>query len=203
MDSMNTSSSPEKINVKLLAAAVPDEVLVAAAKLGDRSAFVELWRRHSKTPFKAAYRITRNRADAEDVAQDAWMQAYVHLKDFDGRAAFSTWLTRIAINSALMMLRRKRSHSETSMDVTDGGTRPHLEFADQTNDVEQHFITHEDRERLRQAIRRLKPTLRIVVEIHQSNDSSIKEIADRAGISITATKSRLSRARTLLRRTLG
>ncbi|HEY6768539.1 MAG TPA: sigma-70 family RNA polymerase sigma factor [Candidatus Sulfotelmatobacter sp.] len=102
--------------------ATPDEVLVAEAKSGDCSAFTDLWKRHSGTAFTKVYRITKNRAYAEDVIQDAWMKAFVHLKTFDRRATFSTWLTRIAINSALMTLRRKQSHPETPMEITDGET---------------------------------------------------------------------------------
>jgi len=200
---MNICSSQDEISVKLLAATATDEVLVGAAKLGDRPAFSELWERHSSTAFKVAYRITRNRDDAEDVVQDAWMKAYVHLKTFDGRAKFSTWLTRIVVNSALMILRRKRAHPETSMEVTDGETWQHWEVADPTKDVEELYVRHERLERLRRAICRLQPNLRNVIEIHQSNDNSVKEIADLAGISVTATKSRLLRARTILRRALG
>jgi RNA polymerase sigma-70 factor, ECF subfamily len=198
---MDAYKSKADISVKVLAAA-PDEVLVAAAKLGDRSAFVELWERHSSRAFTMAYRITKNRADTEDVIQDAWMNAYVHLQTFDGRAAFSTWITRIAINSALMTLRRRRAHPETSMEVTDGEMCPHWEIADQTKDVEQHYLMHEDVERLKRAICRLKPHLRMVVEFHQSDDRSVKQVAELAGISIAATKSRLLRARRILRRTL-
>src|ERR1700676_4249516 len=104
----------EQINVELVVPAAIDEVLVAAAKLGDHPAFAELWMRHSNTAFKMAYRIMGNRDDAEDVTQDAWMKAYVHLTTFRGRSKFSTWLTRITINSALMTLRKKRAHPETS-----------------------------------------------------------------------------------------
>ena len=200
---MNICSSQDEISVKLLAATATDEALVGAAKLGDRPAFSELWERHSSAAFKVAYRITRNRDDAEDVVQDAWMKAYVHLKTFDGRAKFSTWLTRIVVNSALMILRRKRAHPETSMEVTDGETWQHWEVADPTKDVEELYVRHERLERLRRAICRLQPNLRNVIEIHQSNDNSVKEIADLAGISVTATKSRLLRARTILRRALG
>jgi RNA polymerase sigma-70 factor (ECF subfamily) len=199
---MNICRSQDEISVKLLAAAATDEVLVGAAKLGDRPAFAELWERHSNTAFNVAYRVTKNRDDAEDVIQEAWMRAYVHLNTFDGRAKFSTWFTRIVINSALMTLRRKRAHPETSMEITDGETWQHWEIADQTKDVEELYVRHERMERLRRAICSLQPSLRNVVEIHQSNDSSVKEIAEFAGLSVAATKSRLLRARRALRKDL-
>ena len=120
-EATNRRSPHDEIRLKLLSAAT-DEVLVAATKLGDCAAFAELWTRHSNTAFRMAYRITGNQDDAEDVIQDAWMRAYVHLNTFDGRAKFSTWLTRVVINSALMTLRRKRAHPETSMEITDGET---------------------------------------------------------------------------------
>jgi RNA polymerase sigma-70 factor, ECF subfamily len=189
-------------NVKFAAPAPTDDVLVAAAKLGDHHAFAELWTRHSKIAFNMAYRITGNRDDAEDTIQDAWMKAYTHLNTFDGRAKFSTWLTRIAINSSLMILRRKRARPETSMEIADDDTWKHWEIADQTKNVEELYARHERVEHLRRAICCLKPTLRNVVEIHQSNDRSVKEVAELAGISVAATKSRLLRARKILREAL-
>src|SRR5260370_31544457 len=130
-------------NVKFAASAATDEDLVAAAKSGDHHAFVELWTRHAKTAFNMVYRITRNQDDAEDVVQDAWMKAYVHLNTFDGRSKFSTWLTRIAINSALMILRSKRARPETSLQITDVETWQHWEIADQTKNIEAHYARHE------------------------------------------------------------
>jgi len=204
MEQVNSQRQQDELlaSVELVASAATDEVLVAAAKSGDRPAFAELWQRHSNTVFKVAYRITQNRDDAEDVIQEAWMRAYVHLNTFDGRAKFSTWLTRVVINSALMTLRRKRAHPETSMDITDGETGQPREFADQTKNVDELYVRHERTERLRRAICRLQPSLRNVVEIHQSNDRSLKEIAKLAGLSVAATKSRLLRARAALRRDL-
>src|SRR5882724_10056900 len=104
---MESYGLQDGIDLKFIVPA--DEDLVAAAKLRDHPAFAELWTRHSNTAFKMAYRITGNRDDAEDAIQDAWMKAYMHLNTFDGRAKFSTWLTRIAMNSALMILRRRRA----------------------------------------------------------------------------------------------
>jgi RNA polymerase sigma-70 factor, ECF subfamily len=185
-------------NVTLVDPAATDAVLVAAAKLGDHPAFSELWTRHSNRVFKTAYRITGKREDAEDAMQDTWMKAYLHLNTFDGRAQFVTWLTRIAINSSLMILRRKRSHPETSMEITDADTWQHWDIADRAKNVEELYARHERGERLRRAICTLKPSLRSVLEIHQSNDSSLRELAEFAGISVAATKSRLSRAKKTL-----
>ncbi len=180
-----------------------EEDLVAAAKLRDHPAFAELWTRHSNTAFKMAYRITGNRDDAEDAIQDAWMKAYMHLNTFDGRAKFSTWLTRIAMNSALMILRRKRAHPESSMDWSaDGETWQQWEMADKRANTEEHYVRKETERHLKRAIHRLRPALRTIVEIQQSDDSSVKEIAEVAGISVAAAKSRLLRARTVLRRSL-
>jgi RNA polymerase sigma-70 factor, ECF subfamily len=199
---MNIYRSEDQRTPDLLAVAATDDVLVAAAKLGDRPAFAELWERHSSTTFRLAYRITKNRGDAEDVVQDAWMKAYAHLQTFNGKARFSTWLTRIAINSALMMLRRKRAHPESAMEFMDGESWQKWEVADQTQDIEKRYAEHCRAERLRQAISCLRPSLRSVVEIYQSDDISVNEIAGIAGISIAAAKSRLLRARNVLRRAL-
>jgi RNA polymerase sigma-70 factor (ECF subfamily) len=198
---MDTCISEYDFSRKLLAGAT-DTVLVTAAKSGNHAAFAQLWERHSNKVFRRVYRITGNRDDAEDVLQEAWMKAYVHLKTFAGRASFSTWVTRIAINSALMALRRKRTHPEASMEFYDGGTWRFLDVADQTKDVEELFTRHESAQRLKRAICRLKPLQRKVVEIHYLNDGSSKETADLAGISNGATKSRLSRARISLRKAL-
>jgi RNA polymerase sigma-70 factor (ECF subfamily) len=186
----------------MLLSATPDEDLVAEARSGDRSAFTELWKRHSRSTFTRVYRITKNRADAEDVIQEVWLKAFVHLNTFDGRAKFSTWLTRIAINSALMTLRRKRSHPEAPMEFPDGETWRSREFTDHTKDIERHYVKRESVERLRRAISKLRPHLRTVIEIQQAKDGQVKEVAELAGISLSAAKSRLLRARTILRRAL-
>jgi RNA polymerase sigma-70 factor (ECF subfamily) len=180
----------------------PDAALVAATKLGDDRAFVELWRRHSNRVFKAAYAITGKREDAEDAIQDAWMKAYLHLNTFNGRAKFATWLTRIAMNSSLMILRKRRSHPGSSMEITNGESWQPFDIADQAKNVEELYARRERGERLRQAICCLRPTLRIVVEIRQSDDRSVQEIAELAGISVAATKSRLLRAKKILRKAL-
>ena len=192
-----------EIDATLVGPAITDEVLVAAAKLGNHTAFGELWKRYSNTVFNMVFRVTANRDDAEDAIQDAWMKAYTHLNTFHGRAKFSTWLTRIAINSALTILRRKRSHREDPLEwCVDGEGWQQWEVGDKRANVEEHYAKKETKRDLQQAINRLRPSLRIIIEIQQSHDGSVKEIADAAGISVAAAKSRLLRARTAIRRSL-
>jgi RNA polymerase sigma factor (sigma-70 family) len=200
---MESSGLQNEFKVNFVGSVVTDEALVAASKRGDHPSFVELWARHSNRAFKMVYRITGNRDDAEDAIQDAWMKAYMHLSTFDGRAKFSTWLTRIAINSALMTLRRKRAHPETSMDWSaDGETWQQWEMADKKAKIEEHYVRKETERHLKRAIHRLRPALRTIIEIQQAHEGSVKEISEVAGISVAAAKSRLLRARTVLRRSL-
>src|SRR5260221_4273000 len=104
----------------------PDTVLVAAAKNGNRNAFETLVERHEQKILFVARRITRTREDAEDVVQQSFQKAFTHLRTFEGRSAFSTWLTRIAITEALMFLRRSRGGREmliTNSNGTEGTTK--------------------------------------------------------------------------------
>jgi RNA polymerase sigma factor (sigma-70 family) len=200
---MNSYLSPDDIGGLPILQSTDDEMLVAAAKMGDHSAFSELWNRHSKRAFNTMYRITKNRQDAEDGLQEAFLKAFVHLKNFDGRSTFSTWLTRISINSALMILRKKRAHPEASMEWSiDGETWRELEVADKGANIEEHYANSEAEFHLKRAIDRLRPPLRKVIEIQRSHGLPVREIAEVAGISVAATKSRLLRARTVLRRSL-
>src|ERR1700751_1871 len=97
---------------------VSDERLVAAAKIGHKGAFDDLYQRHSKKMLHITYRITRNRQDAEDAVQECFLNAFLHLKNFDGRSRFFTWLTRIAMNAALMKLRKNHASREVPIGVS-------------------------------------------------------------------------------------
>jgi RNA polymerase sigma-70 factor (ECF subfamily) len=197
---MQSCGPGDDIDLNCFGPATAEALVIEAAKSGNHSAFEELWARHSKRAFKLVYRIIGNRDDAEDTLQDAWMKAFVHLKTFDGRSKFSTWLTRIAINSALMVLRRKRSRPETSMDWSgDGETWQQWEVPDNSLNLEDLYLKKEAELKLKEAIEHLRPTLRSVIEIQRLHDGTNKEIADAAGISVAALKSRLLRARALLR----
>jgi RNA polymerase sigma-70 factor (ECF subfamily) len=181
-----------------------DAALVSTAKAGDANAFVELSKRHSNRLLQTTYRITRNRQDAEDALQDSLLKAFSHLKDFQEKSSFSTWLTRIAINSALMILRKKRGCFEISIDGTDdpGDKYEPWEARSLTEDPESRLAREEREELLRDAILRLPPVFREVVELRQAREYSTREIAQSLGISVPAVKSRLSRARLTLRAAL-
>jgi RNA polymerase sigma factor (sigma-70 family) len=164
--------------------------------------FDELAAPHAKRIFRAAYRITRNRQDAEDAVQDALLQAFVHLEHFDGRSTFATWLTRIAINSSLMILRKRRHARAVSLEETADfdPSKVVQRIRDEAPDAEQQYLKKELKTSLQDAVRTLRPSLRKVVELGQLEDRSMKETADLLGVSLSAAKGRLFHARHLLRR---
>jgi RNA polymerase sigma-70 factor (ECF subfamily) len=179
-----------------------EKSLVEAAKAGKSAAFDALCKRHVQQLLRTALRITRNREDSEDAVQDALLRAFVHLKDFDGRSSFATWLTRIAINSALMILRKKRSSHETAVAGTDdsGSEGPGYEIPDRAPNPERRYAQAEKERILKKAVRRLRPTLRQVVEIQQLQECSMRETADAMCISVAAAKARLFHAKVALRK---
>src|ERR1700733_14135885 len=181
-----------------------DMYLVAAAKDGDHLAYAELCRRHSKQILRTVLRITGDIADAEDTLQDALLKAYIHIGSFEGRSAFSSWLTRIATNSALMLLRRKRSQPvysfESDPEIDDFNLREPVETS---CSPEESCIQNALENELAQAIRYLPPNLRVVMQIRYREDAPIAEIAKMLGISESAVKSRLTRARLQIRKRLG
>jgi RNA polymerase sigma-70 factor (ECF subfamily) len=180
-----------------------DDLLVQSAQAGQEWAFVELCARNSKRVFNTIYGVTKNREDAEDALQDSMMRAFLHLKQFDGRSSFATWFTRIGINSALMILRKRRIRLETSIDATaEGETWQTWQIADHSADPEKHYVGHERSAHLKNAICRLPSALRLVVECGQMEGHSMKQIAHNMGISIPATKSRLARAKVALRKSM-
>jgi len=183
--------------------ALGDDLLVAAAQTGQEWAFVELCTRYSKRVFNTIYGVTKNREDAEDALQDSMMRAFLHLKQFDGRSSFATWFTRIGINSALMILRKRRIRLETSIDATaEGEIWQTWQIADDSADPEERYAGYERSMHLKRAICRLPTALRSVVESGQMEGHSMKQIANNMGISIPATKSRLARAKAALRKSM-
>jgi RNA polymerase sigma factor (sigma-70 family) len=167
-------------------------------------AFAALSERYKQQLFRAAHRITRNCEDAEDAVQDTLLRAFVHMKDFDGRSKLGTWLTRIAINSALMILRKKRASREIAMDCNDdvGADPLRYEMTDDGPNPERRYAQSEEESMLRKAIQRLRPTLRVVVQIQQLQEHSMQETAEAIGISLAAAKGRLFHAKNVLRRSM-
>lgn len=181
-----------------------ENTVVAAAKRGQTTAFDDLWQSHTKRILRTTYRITKNREDAEDALQDSFLSVFLHIKDFDGRSSFSTWLTRISINSALMILRKSRSGFDRSMDDPDDHAR-NLRFPDDPDrapDPEAYCAQREREGILRGAIRALRPTVRQAIELHNLQEHSLEETAKMMGLSVSAAKARLHHATVALRKSL-
>jgi RNA polymerase sigma-70 factor, ECF subfamily len=179
-------------------------VLVRAAKGGDDEAFGELVRRYDRNVFRIAQHITQNREDAEDVVQDAFLKAYTNLQQFQEQSKFYTWLVRIAVNEALMKLRRRRPERMVSLDEeikTEDDSVPR-EVADWSPNPEQNYNQAVLREILSRTIQGLPPGFRTVFVLRDVEGLSTEETADALELSIPAVKSRLLRARLQLRERL-
>jgi RNA polymerase sigma factor (sigma-70 family) len=179
-----------------------EKQLIAAAKSGRRASFGELCERHMKQVSCVTRRIIPNREDAEDALQDCLLNAFVHLKDFDGRSQFATWLTRIAINSALMKLRKNRGAREIPIDGPNPLSEPvaQREFRCDAPDPEESCSLRERKRIVKSAISELRPRARIVVELIHLQEYSIRETAQILGISTGAVKARIFHARVALHR---
>jgi RNA polymerase sigma-70 factor, ECF subfamily len=180
-----------------------EQILVCAAQSGDSQAFVELCDRHSQKLLRRLYRITNNWHDAEDALQEALLNAFKHLNRFENRSSFYSWLTSIAINSGLMTLRRKRRLPVPLDDMIE--YLPSVEYQGASyNTVNPQSLCewHELQFSLKMAIGHLSPALRVVTEMHVLHERSIAEIAQDLDISKPAVKSRLSRARVRLRKSM-
>jgi RNA polymerase sigma-70 factor (ECF subfamily) len=169
-----------------------ERVLVARCKAGDHSAFVELIGRSSPAALRAIHKITRNSADADDVMQDTVVNAFNGLPSFDQRSTFSTWLTRIAINNALLLLRRRKHNKEISFEESDDSP---LQVADHRISPEQMLIRNQSIEVVRRAIQAMPSALRDYVEQRYLQELPHSEAASSLGISLSAGKSRSLRAR--------
>jgi RNA polymerase sigma-70 factor (ECF subfamily) len=180
-----------------------EHLLVAAAKRGDATAFEELVSRYEHKIFRLTMNITRNREDAEDAMQDAFLKSYTHLKDFEGDSRFYTWLVRIAANEALMRLRKRRPN-QFSLDEPVEGDDDLIprEIEDWGPKPDQRFAQTEMREILSGVIDKLEPDFRTVFVLRDIEELSTEETAKALGISVPAVKSRLLRARLKLREKL-
>ena len=180
------------------------DALVAQAKAGDQNAFAELVNRYERKIYRLAKNITRNDEDAEDVLQDAFLKAYTHLDNFKGDSKFYTWIVRIAVNEALMRLRKRKNDRSVPLDepVELGEETVQREIAVWEDNPEQQYSQEEWRRILDEAVDSLKPDFRTVFVLRDIEELSTEETAETLGISVPAVKSRLLRARLALRERL-
>jgi RNA polymerase sigma factor (sigma-70 family) len=181
-----------------------DDDLVTAAQLGDQRAFLELCGRHSIVTKKTIFRIVRNHEDAEDALQDTLLRAYLHLTSFRRSCKFSTWLTTIGVNSALMIIRKRRVRRDinVSTDGLDTGTMEWLEPQDKSPGPEKNYLKQQVHLLVKREVEKLHPSLRSLVIQYYGSGCSLEEAARAQDISLAAAKARLQRGRVRLRRSL-
>jgi RNA polymerase sigma-70 factor (ECF subfamily) len=180
-----------------------EPVLVAAAQAGDIVAFETLVGRYERKILRLAQNITQNREDAEDVMQEAFLKAYEHLSGFQGNSRFYTWLVRIAVNQALMKLRKRRPNVVSiDEEVNTGEDLIPREIEDWGPSPEDRYKQTELSDILSEVIADLDPSFRIVFQLRDIEELSTEETAEALGLSVPAVKSRLLRARLKLRQKL-
>jgi RNA polymerase sigma-70 factor, ECF subfamily len=181
-----------------------ERTLVVAAKNGDEQAFENLFKRYQRKTLGVVLRYTRVVEDAEDIVQQSFYKAFVHLCQFEGESSFSTWLTRIAINEALMFLRRIGAVREVSIDdIRDAGSADGLAIPDSNADPETRCSQREEIQILSKAVRNLRPGLRTTIVLRELRELSTSETARRMGLSVATVKARIFRGKRQLRQELG
>jgi len=175
-----------------------DDDLITAAQSGDHEAFVELYRRHAQATRLRILAIVRHQEDAEDAMQETLLRAYENLGRFRQACKFSTWITAIGTNTALTVIRKRKSRRESDVEPHSPG-KPVLNIADHAPDPEHCVAKAQIILLLRKELHRLPPKLQEVVTRYYGHDYSLQEAADELGISVAAAKSRLLRGRRSLR----
>src|SRR5260370_39319481 len=171
----------------------------ATARRGETGALATWYRAHAQKLFCTVRRITRNYEAAEDAVQDYFLKACLHLQSFDGRSSFSTWLTRIGINSALMILRKRRNSRKVSAQDSNESDA-FWEITDSAPDPEKQYVEKERAGLVRKAITNLRLSIRRPLELHKLQGYSLEEITAEIGVSVPAAKRRLHHARAALRK---
>lgn len=181
-----------------------DVSLVSAAKDGSHAAFETLFERHKKMILFKALQVVNNREDAEDIVQQTFHNAFVHLQEFEGRSSFSTWLIRIALNQAFMLRRSSwRCRVISIYEPLKGEeTAMPLQIVDSRPGPEADCSQREREQLLYDAIQHLRPRMRSVVQMRDLEERPARETARMLGISVTAVKSRVNRGRRMIRESL-
>ena len=181
------------------------EISVEVLRNGDRREFARMVDAYSGPLQRLALKMTGTQADAEDVLQNTFLKAFQHIKEFEGRSSLSTWLYRIASNDALMLHRKRRpevTFSDIAIRDEDSDLADPVDFTDWSFLPEQEFLTSEGRRHLDAATQSLSENLRIVFILRDIEGLSIQETSQVLGLSETAVKTRLLRARLRLREEL-
>jgi RNA polymerase sigma-70 factor (ECF subfamily) len=181
-----------------------DRTLVAAAGNGRSEAFEILVHRHQPRILRSALRMTRNQADAEDIVQQSFQKAFIHLSQFQGHSSFSTWLTRIVINEALMLLRKKRYSVEVPIEQSSEGNGAALtfDFPYRGPSPEDSCFRQEQKRILSTALNELTPRVRKAIELAGLEELTTKEAARKVGVSVGAMKARVFQGRKKLKQVL-
>jgi RNA polymerase sigma-70 factor (ECF subfamily) len=182
---------------------IEDQALVLRAKSGHSCAFGELYEGHQLKIHRSVFCILRNQQDAEDAVQQSFQHAFTNLHRFREDSAFSTWVTRIAINEALMMLRRRRVTIPVETNNDDFNATSPVDLADGGPTPEQAFAEKESRTVVIGAISRLRKSLRTVALLRELEGLSNSETARRLGLTVSAVKARTFHARHHLRISCG
>jgi len=202
-----SSMVAEGLESRTVAPLDPDSPLVEASRNGDTSAFEELVKKYDRKLYRIAHGTVQNHEDAEEVVQTVFLKAHLNLQRFRGNAKFSTWLIRIAMNESFMKLRKQRSNKEQALHTQsslcdEGTTQTQIDFSDWAMNPESLYGAAELREILEKCLQKLRPTLRVVFFLRDVEGHSVAETSNILNLTPTAVKTRLSRARLLLRQEL-
>lgn len=184
--------------------AKPKPISLDALRAGDRAEFARLVETYSAQIYRLALKMLGTPQDAEDILQETFIKAFSHLHSFDGRSSISTWLYRIAANEALMQI-RKRQPGQLSLDEqveTEEGLQEPTQIVDWCCMPEEELMSTEVRAQLDRAVEQLPYSLRVVFILRDFEGLSTQEVAEVLGLTETAVKTRLSRARLRLREEL-
>jgi RNA polymerase sigma-70 factor (ECF subfamily) len=197
-------SMPERLNIKVKPAdplEVREQDLIRRVQAGEKELFYQLVKPYERRIYAAAFAVLRNEAEAEDAAQEAMLKALTHIRQFRAEARFSTWLTQITVNEALM--RRRKAHSEIMEPIgerqEEDGTYTPRDFADWREIPSEVLERKEIRQKLASAVAGLAAKYREVFMLRDVQHLSIEETAEALGITQASVKTRLLRARLMLR----
>ena len=187
-------------------AADPQQALLEGLKAGESEAYEQLLAEYQDKIYRLAWRMTRNDADAEEVVQNVFLQIFRKIDTFEGNSALSTWIYRVTSNAALMLLRSRKKNTDSLEDAfprysEDGHVEdPEPSWGDLP---EERFLSDEALGKVDDAVAKLAPEYRAVFVLRDVEGQSTEEVAEALGLSVSAVKSRLHRARMFLRKRLG